>query len=317
MTGLGKHAPKQRELTEDETLGTFESWKSQLVYTIGQETSFKKFLKLTWKPKSKSQPLHGFVDGTAALDTAQSKSDELERCLGMIANFVPVISRSSIINDSTSLESIWQLIRLHYGFQRSGSHFLDLAMIKHNPNKRPETLYQELRQFYEDNLLLKDGIKHKGESLTEDEDLSPTLESAIVLRWLELIHKDLPALVKQRFCTQLQNNSLASIKNDISTNMNSLLLELDNSENLKIMSSGPPRGSIRPNARQATKPRRTCPLCTALSKPAEHFLSQCPSLPPADKKYMARARNLGVDEEGDQTYSDDDDNEVVSQSLTI
>ena len=135
MSSIGKHAPKQRELTEDETLGTFESWKAQLVYCLGSD--FKKFLTLTWKPKSKTHPTHGFraiTDGA----TAEDQSAELERCLGMIANFAPVISRSSIINDSTSLESIWQTIRLHYGFQRSGSHFLDLASFHHNPNERPE-----------------------------------------------------------------------------------------------------------------------------------------------------------------------------------
>ena len=41
--------------------------------------------------------------------------------LGQVANFCPVIARNSIINSSTSLQNIWQTIRLHYGFQSTGA----------------------------------------------------------------------------------------------------------------------------------------------------------------------------------------------------
>ena len=60
------------------------------------------------------------------------------------ANFCPIISRHSIIKSSTSLNDIWQKIRLHFGFQSSGSHFLDLSQIKQLPDERPEDLFQPL-----------------------------------------------------------------------------------------------------------------------------------------------------------------------------
>jgi len=45
---------------------------------------------------------------------------------------------------------------------------------------RPEDLYQRLVGFAEDNLR-SSNIRHHGEQLTEDEELTPTLENFIVL----------------------------------------------------------------------------------------------------------------------------------------
>ena len=101
------------------------------------------------------------------------------------------------------MNSIWQAIRLHYGFQSTGAHFIDFNNIKLEPGERPEDLYQRLQSFVEDSLLTVDSpIKHHGEVSTEDEKLSPSLENMIVLTWLRLIHRDLPALVKQRYGTE-------------------------------------------------------------------------------------------------------------------
>ena len=77
--------------------------------------------------------------------------------LGQIANYCPVISRSTIVKNSTSIDNIWQAIRTHYGFQSTGGHFLDFADFKLEPNERPEDLYQCLMAFIEDNLLLANG----------------------------------------------------------------------------------------------------------------------------------------------------------------
>ena len=48
--------------------------------------------------------------------------------------------------------------------------------------------------------------------------------------WLERIHVKLPALVKQRYGTELRNKTLASIKPEISQALSSLLTELSSSE---------------------------------------------------------------------------------------
>ena len=52
--------------------------------------------------------------------TAAQKCTHLELMLGKIAIYCPVISRNTIVKNSTSIKSIWQSIRSHYGFQSTG-----------------------------------------------------------------------------------------------------------------------------------------------------------------------------------------------------
>jgi len=147
--------------------------------------------------------------------------------LGQIANYCPVISRNTIVKNSTSIDNIWQTIRLHYGFQSTDTHFIDFSAIRFQPNERPEDLYQRLMAFVEDNLLRRDlGITHHGQNIEEDEELTPLLENFVVLTWLRLIHTDLPKLVKQRYGTEFRSHTLASIKPEISQALESLLEEL-------------------------------------------------------------------------------------------
>ena len=120
--------------------------------------------------------------------SAIQKVTHLEMMLGQIANYCPVITRNTIIKNSTSITSIWQSIRAHFGFQSTGSHFLDLAELKLENEERPKDLFQRLTAFFEDNLLTMDcGLTHHG-STAIDEDMSPSLENTIILLWLQLIH---------------------------------------------------------------------------------------------------------------------------------
>ena len=116
--------------------------------------------------------------------------------LGQIANYCPVISSNTIVKNSTSMSSIWQAIRLHFGFQSSGAHFLDFSNITLAPAECPKDLYQHLMSFIEDNLFLANGnISHHGEVPDADKEMSPTLENLVVLTWLRLVHPDLSSLV--------------------------------------------------------------------------------------------------------------------------
>ena len=57
----------------------------------------------------------------------------------------------------------------------------------------------------DDNLLTKEGgLNHRGEKVTFDEDLSPSLENLIVFLWLGRIHIKLPSVVKQKYGAELE-----------------------------------------------------------------------------------------------------------------
>ena len=130
-----------------ETITSCESWPQNLIYTLSLD--------------NKHCPLsgdRGFVDDEenvleAPRCTKEQKVNMLEMLLGQIANYASIISRYTIVINSTSIDSILQAIRLHYCFQISNSHFLNFAGIKLQSDERPEDLYQRVVAFMEDNLL--------------------------------------------------------------------------------------------------------------------------------------------------------------------
>ncbi|CAC5388138.1 unnamed protein product [Mytilus coruscus] len=192
----GTRATKQWSFSKEETITSFEALRQNLQYTLSLDQNFAAFLAdgFTWLKKTNANPLRGIADdgeevAEANRRTATQKCTHLDLMLGQIANYCPIISRNTIIKNSTSINSIWQLI---------------LSFLE--PNERPEDLFQRLASFIEDNLLRAGGnIHHHGEVPEADEELSPSLENLIVLTRLRLIHRDLPNLVKQRYGTELRS----------------------------------------------------------------------------------------------------------------
>lgn len=299
----GIRAPKQWCLTKHETINSFESWRQNLQYTLSLDHNFAAFLVdgFTWQKKTNAAPLRGFENDDegvpeATRRTAAQKCTHLDLMLGQIANYCPVISRNTIVKHSTSVKSIWQAIRLHFGFQSTGGHFLDFNNIHLEPGERHEDLYQRLASFVEDNLLRTDGgIRHHGEIPDTDEELSPSLENFIVLQWLRLINRDLPGLVKQRYGTELRSQTLASLKPEISQALDSLLDEVHSAADSKVL-----RAALKGHSNSGTKPSgsfnrpktlnklstKSCILCKQAGRPHQHFLSMCDYLPEDDRKYM-------------------------------
>ena len=310
-------APKQWQLTTNETLNSFKNWKENLCYTLSLDKSFTPFLKdgVTWQKHSTASPTRGFTDDTTGTpaQTGADKCSTLNLMLGQIANYATVISRNQIVKSSTSLNDIWDKIRQHYGFHTTGSRFLDLTAIKLQAGDRPEDLFQRLVSFMDDNLLTTDGtLTHHGARCTVDEETSPSLENVTVLLWLERLHVRLPALVKQRYGAELRNKTLASIKPEISQALSSLLEELSVSEDPRISRAQsyqqPRRGGFSSRGGQRERPTggKYCCLCRTANRPnyEDHFLSQCRYLPEGDRKRMtSQIRNVEIQEDSDE-YDD-------------
>ena len=319
-------APKQWLLSKNETLNSFTNWKENLLYTFSLDDNFAPYLvdNVTWAKKSQSNPNRGFTnDPTTVREnrrTAVQKCVQLELMLGQIANYCTVISRNVIVKNSTSLNDIWSKIREHYGFQTTGSRFLDLANIQLNSAERYEDLYQRLLSFFDDNLLTTGTLlTHHGDDITVDEEMTPSMENVVVFLWLQRIHEGLPALIKQRYGAELRNKTLASIKPEISQALDSLLEELKSNNESRIMRlqiSQHQRTKYpqQQNRQQQNRRAKICCLCRASNRPGydTHFISQCKFLPEADKKFMSRVRQIEVDdldyEIDEDNYDDDDTN---------
>ena len=336
---MAQRAPKQWTLSKRETITSYECWRQNLQYTLSLDANFAPFLvdQATWGKKTNTSPLRDLrddSDDTPGLirRTAQQKVAHLELMLGQIANFCPIISRNTIVKNSTSMNSIWQAIRLHFGFQTSGAHFLDFADLKLEPDENNEDLFQRLMAFVDDNLMtVGGGISHHDEFPAVDEDLSPSLENMIVLHWLKLIHQDLPRLVKQRYGSELRSRTLASLKPEISQAISSLLDEIHSISETKIMRqatynhprrptrSGPAR--YHPQNQRTQLATKQCPLCKQAGRTVyDHYLSTCKYLPEHDRLYISSTRIVtGLDNdsaEDEQQLLNDSYDQTQGVSMT-
>ena len=151
--------------------------------------------------------------------------------LGCIANNAPIVSRNSIVEDSTNLGDIWQNICEYYDFQTTGSQFLQMSKFRLLPNERPAKLYQRLIAFWTDNLLLANSpILHHGNRVAIQEVITPALENTIVVFWMMLIHPDLPDMVLERYGTEMEQKTVSSLRTHISSSIPSMLRALKSGE---------------------------------------------------------------------------------------
>ena len=220
---------KPWKLTKTETLSRFENWKCVIINSLRHFEVNRRYLSstTTWL-KKRSSRTRGFVQIVGG-KTANEQTEDLEQLLGMIATYCPVIDRNIIIDDSRNIDEVWKTIRQHYNFQQSAANFLDLADFVLEPDERPEDLYQRMTSFVRENLLKRqDPIIHDDEARVDHEYSTPMVENMTVLFWLQKLHPKLPALVKQKYATELKSKTLYYLKPEISMAISSLLEELQN-----------------------------------------------------------------------------------------
>ena len=208
--------------------------------------------------------------------------------LRQIANYCPIISRNTLVRPSTSIESIWNTILLHCGFQVTGTGAHDVTSIHLEPNVRPLDLFQRLMAFVKGNLLRSNGISHQGETLTEDEEMTPILENFVVFIWLRLIYPELPKLVNTNLCSQ----TFASIKPDAFQALPSPLNKIWASYDVKIMHTAA-SSLCRPSSYRwpqwLSHHDKSCPLCKQSSHSNhQHLLSECSFFPEHEWKISPR-----------------------------
>ena len=111
-------ACKLEELTENETISSFTSWKENVEFHLAGCDSFARFLdpKFEWSPASVTN--RGLTDDAQGADakTAAQKSFLLTRMIGLIAGCCPETIRLEIRKKCTSLKWIFNRVRRHYGF---------------------------------------------------------------------------------------------------------------------------------------------------------------------------------------------------------
>ena len=306
--GLVFKPPKVKELTEKETITSFDSWLSNLLYHLSLNNEFAPYLEGEWAPKSTAN--HGFIDDTEAAvpdvrfrKTAVQKSILLDRMLGLIAQFAPSLLRKEILNRATSLSWIWNRIRRYYSFSKSEVNFLKLSAIKLEEDERYETLFQRIVAHLDDNLLTAGStLNHDGVVPTEDELLSPTAERLAVYLWLVIIDKRLPAYISREYAHQLQTMTLKDIQPRLAENMESILQSVSAAEDIQVNYNRSNRynpgrkPSVSFKDKPTPTPRKVCILCRASGRPhVGHDASNCWFTSKHEKQQFTRALLVELD----------------------
>ena len=272
---------------------------STLLFNLTLDGTFEFLLDDTVSWRNNETPNRGFTDDVTgdkeSMKTGKQKAAILKLLLGTIAGYAPVISRLYITQEALSLNDIWHRLRIFYGFRKSGALILDLHTYQLEEGESPEGLWERLYAFVMDNLLQPaDALLHLGQQNLR-ETMSPTLLNTTVVLWLRAIHPSLPQLIKQKYSTELRNQTLSSIREDISVSLGPLLAEIHGESPAQIAraASYNKRNRLSNNSNKIQQSRKTnkfCALCESNNRSFNHYLSECPFLPEADRNYMTNIR---------------------------
>ena len=299
---------RQWRLTATESPTSFDTWQENIIFHFSIDAKTARFLPEgdlnTWTNAAG----RGFTNDDESYTPAEGKMSAVAKkacltlVLGCISGNAPVISPRFIKSEATSLTEIWNRLRSFYGFRQSGSRIIEFPDFTLEESESREALWERLYTFVEGNLLTSGGsVKHLGTVPTTDEEFTPTLLNILVACWLKAIHPSLPSAVRQRFPIELRDNTLFSIRNEISDSIPSILEEIEEKAGISRLSKfAKQKFSSNKSSKSGTSYKKQCCLCQAAGRPADgHFLSQCPFLPLDDQRYLnlSKTRDIAISED--------------------
>ena len=204
--------------------------------------------------------------------------------LNIIARKVDTYDYDDVMNLSTSVESIWNMIDLVYDICRKGVHFLDLVKIKYEKGDSPSKHYKKIYHHFQDNLYKKnDVLSYKNSQVKENEIMSPTLLNFILFYTLETIDRRLMKVVKEKWghlmdekiCLHDLRDTLLKAVPDLLKRLDEKELEANAISQLSAFgakNNGRGRG-FRQQGRGNTNMRLFCRLCKAANCPRRIYTS--------------------------------------------
>lgn len=201
--------------------GKYENW------TSAEDTEDKNRIE-DLKPDDKAEPDN--ADGKNKLLAKRRK--DLHTMLSLIGRKVDQYDYDDVMNLSTSVQSIWNMIELVYDIGRKGVHFLELHKIKYEAGESPVKFYKKIYHHMMDNLYKKsDVLKYKKSAMTDDEKPSPTLLNFVLYYTIESIDTRLMKKIRDKWGHLMdKDTSLHDLKDTVLKAIPDLLTKLDNKE---------------------------------------------------------------------------------------
>ena len=311
----------------------FKIWIEELEVYLSQEDKFRVFLEgeaySEWESQENNPDRLNVLKGedTGIPDAAgnnpaadreaklKQRARDLRTVLSIIGRCVSQGHYDALVRHSTSMQSIYDMLRCDYDIQQKGIHFLNLIDMKYDTNKTtPIAFYNQYRTLVANNLVkANEVIKYKNnERMESNEKMSPMIEDLVLLNVVREIDSRLPAHIRTHYTHKMSKSErLMDFKNDIMNNVDKFLQELDKEENLaSIHSVGVPRlawikqqGGKQPTSqgkgRQRQVQRMYCRLCHKCNMPREIYTGhnigdkKCTQLSDQDRMKLNQVPKMG------------------------
>ena len=212
-------------------------WKSTLLEELRKNDQFTDHLKPTSAWQSPKVENRGFT-GT----DAEKKSKQVDDLLTKVASYSPSCLVRAISKRTSSLEDIWSLVRDWAGIQTTGSRHLDYYRVKRSwkpdGDETKQEFFYRLKDSMEDTLISSaDNITEDGRQISEDEDMTPCLNSIVVMDWVDAIGgAPLVEHIHRVYGKDLETVTLGSLQSRISKNLDSLIHELEEQQQITHIS---------------------------------------------------------------------------------
>ena len=202
------HRP--RDLKNTETSDSLDHWINQFTVYIQRDPLMAPFLTGQWNSAADNM---GFTAGPNAAADALSPAEQAANCkifLAHLASFMEVpYHRTAIEKRTTSLASVWALLRKIYNVEKSAESFLDIGMITYSKSESYLSFYYRILYYVENNLadanITVDTISTGG---TGDK-LTVSLMDMAALLWLEKLDRRLLDRIKIDYSVRIKNACLS------------------------------------------------------------------------------------------------------------
>ena len=237
MSFLVQKAKPPRKL-ENETLESFEHWRSQFRTCYKRDPTYSTFFESTstWDSSQKdwNQTADKVGSGATAVDrSASSKKDDLIDFLNLINSFMShSYLQQKIVYQSKSLQDVWDFMKRSFNIEISQLSFLKMCNLSKRDSETHLAFYDRIVNCIRLHLAPKnvtvDNVSTPLPSGTDTlggDKLSVTLLDVAALLWFDkLPHKNLSAIVEVEYSTELRNNErISSLVPKIAENIDSLL----------------------------------------------------------------------------------------------
>ena len=162
-------------------------WKSTLLEELRKNADFTDHLAAGAKWELPKVTNRGFVG-----DHADRSSKRVDAMLTKISSMAPSCLVRAISKRTTCLEDVWSVVLDWAGIQTTGTKHLDYYRVKNSwkvdGDETKQEFFYRLKDSMEDTLITTDhNIMEDSKLITQDEELTPCINSIVVMDWIDAI----------------------------------------------------------------------------------------------------------------------------------